>query len=99
VVLLSQLNRKADEREGHEPRLADLRGSGAIEQVSDVVLLLHRPAYYIQRELDFDTEDDGEAWIIIAKQRNGCTGKVKSVFISQWMSFRDCGQNDMEKWI
>jgi replicative DNA helicase len=98
TVVLSQLNRKADEREGHEPRLSDLRGSGAIEQVSDVVLLLHRPAYYLQREIDFETDDDGEAWIIIGKQRNGVTGKIKSVFIGEYMSFRDCAQDGMDSW-
>jgi replicative DNA helicase len=99
LVLLSQLNRKPDEREGHEPRLADLRGSGGIEQVSDVVLLLHRPAYYLQREIDVETDDDGEAWIIIGKQRNGVTGKIKSAFIGEFMSFRDTAQEDMSRWV
>lgn len=40
VMALSQLNRDGD---GREPRLSDLRESGALEQDADAVLLLHRP--------------------------------------------------------
>jgi replicative DNA helicase len=98
VVLLSQLNRKADERDSHEPRLSDLRDSGGIEQVADVVLLLYRPSYYMQREFDADTPDDGESYIIVAKQRCGKTGKVKCVFIGEFMSFRNCAQGTMDSW-
>ena len=98
IVLLSQLNRKPDDRDSHEPRLSDLRGSGGIEQNADVVLLMYRPAYYMQREIDADTPDDGESYIIVAKQRNGQTGKVKCVFIGEFMSFRDCAQESMNDW-
>jgi len=98
LILVSQLNRKADEREGHEPRLSDLRSSGGIEQVADIVLLIHRPSYYIQRELDANVEDSGEAEIIVAKQRNGCTGKVKTIFVGEFMSFRNGKQDDMSGW-
>lgn len=98
LVLLSQLSRKPDNRESHEPRLSDLRGSGGIEQTADVVLMLHRPSYYIQRELDFSTEDSGEAEIFISKQRNGVTGRLKTVFIGEYMSFRDGKDIGMEGW-
>jgi len=97
IVLVSQLSRKPDERQGHEPRLSDLRGSGGIEQTADIVLMLHRPSYYLQREIDFNTEDSGEAEIFIAKQRNGVTGKIKCVFYGPCMSFRELPQG-MEGW-
>ena len=45
VVLLSQLNRNAENRDGHRPRMSDLRESGAIEEDADAVLLLHREDY------------------------------------------------------
>ena len=48
VVVLSQLNRSPEHREGHRPRMSDLRESGSIEQDADVVMLLHREAYYKQ---------------------------------------------------
>jgi replicative DNA helicase len=50
IVNVMQLNRQVEARENKAPTLADLRWSGAVEQDSDVVLLLHRPAYYIERE-------------------------------------------------
>lgn len=98
IVLLCQLNRNPEDRESHEPILADLRGSGGIEQDSDIVLLLFRPSYYLQREISWSQQDDGDAFVIVAKQRNGCTGKIKTVFMAEYMSFRDSPDETMENW-
>jgi len=78
VVVLSQLNRSPEGREGHRPRMSDLRESGSIEQDADVVMLLHREDYYRQGEEDY--EQNSTAELIIAKQRNGPTGSVKLIF-------------------
>lgn len=40
MLVLCQLNREVEKREGHEPQLSDLRESGQIEQDADTVLML-----------------------------------------------------------
>ena len=89
VVLLAQLNREVEKRDNHQPRLSDLRESGGIEQAADVVLLIHRPSYYNVKEVDLESEDDGEAFIYVSKNRSGPVGKCPVVWISEYMSFRD----------
>lgn len=77
VILLSQLNREAENRPGARPELAHLRESGAIEQDADIVMLLYRPALArlaTDRESGYPTE--GLGVVIVAKQRNGETGNV-----------------------
>ncbi len=78
VICLSQLNRAAEQREGHRPRMSDLRESGSIEQDADVVMMLHREDYYHRGDEDY--EDTNTAEVILAKQRNGPTGTVKLHF-------------------
>jgi replicative DNA helicase len=82
VVVLSQLNRQPEAREGHRPRMGDLRESGAIEQDADVVIMLHREAYY-HNEPEWAQEHPDEvnvAEAIIAKNRNGPTDTVRLSF-------------------
>ncbi len=67
IIALSQLNRAPEQAaEVREPRLADLRESGAIEQDADVVMMIHQPK----------TAVGNERMLIIAKHRNGATGDV-----------------------
>jgi len=71
VVAMSQLNRGPEQRTDKKPMLADLRESGAIEQDSDMVILLHRPDAF-----ERDDPRGGEADLIVAKHRNGPTRTV-----------------------
>jgi len=87
VVCLSQLNRASEGRDGHRPRMSDLRESGSIEQDADVIMLLHREDYYRMSEPDF--QPDNIAEIIIAKQRNGPTGTVKLTFLNKATRFEN----------
>jgi len=101
VVVLSQLNRSPEGREDHRPRMSDLRESGSIEQDADVVLLLHREDYYHyserlelsdKKDSIYSSKDENKentAELIIAKQRNGPTGKVQLIFRKKCMRFEN----------
>jgi replicative DNA helicase len=90
VMVLSQLNRAPEGREGHKPRMSDLRESGSIEQDADVVMLLHREDYYHRGQEDY--EPDNTAEVIIAKQRNGPTGTVKLTFREKITRFENAAR-------
>lgn len=75
IVLLSQLNRAVEKQGDKRPTMSDLRESGTIEQVADTIVLIYRDEYY-----DPNTEDKGIMELIIAKHREGPTGKVKLKF-------------------
>ena len=85
VLVLSQLTR-APEREERGPQLSDLRESGAIEQDADVVMFIYRPNFF---KLDAAPEERDQAEILIAKQRNGPTDKVRFVFRSRLTRFEE----------
>ncbi len=90
VVVMSQLNRGPEGREGHRPRMSDLRESGNIEQDADVVMLLHREDYF-HNELDYEPTNTAE--VIIAKQRNGPTGVVELAWHRQWTRFENLSKS------
>lgn len=72
VLCLAQLNRGVEGRQNQEPRLSDLRDSGAIEQDADGVLLIHRPAIE-----DADEYGPTPMEVTVAKNRHGRTGKIE----------------------
>lgn len=78
VIVLSQLNRQSEFREGGRPQLSDLKESGSLEQDADIVVLLHRPE---------DLPNTTTA--IIAKNRNGPTGDITLSFAPAQCKFSD----------
>ncbi len=84
VVGISQLSRAPEKgRAKPIPQLSDLRESGAIEQDADVVIFIYRPEIYRPD----DETIKGIADIIIAKQRNGPTGRVSLAFLNKFARF------------
>lgn len=76
VMAVSQIGRDTEKRGGSkEPALSDLSGSGGIENIADVVLLLYRDDYY-----NPESEKRGLMQVNVAKNRNGQTGKMDMVF-------------------
>jgi replicative DNA helicase len=85
VIALSQLSRRTEQRgTDKEPQLSDLRESGSIEQDADVVIFLSRPEYY-----DPDTDQKNLCDVIIAKQRNGPTGRFTLGWSGEYTRFSD----------
>lgn len=75
IIAVSQLSRAVEQREGHKPRLSDLRDSGSIEQDADVVIFIHR-----EDKINYDRAKEQNklnyAQLVIAKHRNGPTGEI-----------------------
>jgi replicative DNA helicase len=81
VILLAQLNRAVEDRPDTRPRLSDLRDSGELEQLADLVLLLAN-----QR----DQPEERAVWkvdAIVGKNRNGPRGEVTLDFNRAVMRF------------
>ncbi|MBU2043970.1 MAG: replicative DNA helicase [Candidatus Omnitrophica bacterium] len=91
VIAVSQLSRAVESREGHRPKLSDLRESGAIEQDADVVVLLFREEYYNPTDAN-----RGTAEVIIAKQRNGPVGSINLTFLKEFTRFADMSREEQE---
>jgi len=71
VVVLSQLNRKSEDRGDKRPSLSDLRESGALEQDADMAILVFRN---LSQYVGEDIPPVMETELIVAKNRSGSTG-------------------------
>jgi replicative DNA helicase len=84
IVLLSQLSRAVEQRPNKRPMSSDLRGSGAIEQDADVILMLYRDEYY-----NPDSPDKGTMEIIRTKVREGEPGTTRVQFLGHFQRICD----------
>lgn len=86
IVALAQLSRAPELRTGnHRPQLSDLRESGSLEQDSDIVGFIYREEMYKPNDMDLE----GEAELIIAKNRNGALANIPLAFLKQYMRFEN----------
>ena len=84
IILLSQLSRATEGRQGHRPMLSDLRESGSIEQDADIVMLLYREGYYNK-----ECKMPNLAQCIVAKNRHGATADADLMWCGERTSFAD----------
>lgn len=84
IVVLCQVARSA---EGNEPSLAELRGSGSIEQDADMVMFIHGEKKKQKQDEEFNPVQDRT--LIVAKQRNGPIGDVDVLFLSSYTKFEN----------
>lgn len=82
VLALAQLNRGVESRQDKRPSMSDLRDSGELEQIADLIILLYRDDYY-----DRESENQNIIELIIDKQRNGATGTIELAFIKEYGLF------------
>ncbi|MGX7592408.1 replicative DNA helicase [Candidatus Karelsulcia muelleri] len=90
IIALSQLSRAVETRGGRKrPMLSDLRESGALEQDADIVAFIYRPEYYGFTNWDTGNREEcqGEAEIIIAKNRNGKIDNIRMKFFNEETKF------------
>jgi replicative DNA helicase len=87
VLLVHQLSRKIEERKEREPVLSDLRGSGKLEQIGDVVMFIHRPDMYSNDPEAYTSTDLRAAQVFVRKNRQGPVNGVVSLVYNvkeQW---------------
>lgn len=107
ILLLSQLNRSNAGRDVKSPILSDLRGSGSIEQDSNLVMFVYTAENLLMLQKPEETEEKkynkwleemervkGKAKIIVAKNRRGRTGEFEVLFKKSESLFIDNGGND-----
>ena len=86
IFIASQLSRAVENRYDKRPLLSDLRESGAIENISDIVIFIYRDEYYNFRDED-SIRVKGEAEIIVAKNKFGACGSIRLTFKSNIPKF------------
>ena len=90
VMLLSQLNRDCEKRDGKRPVMSDLRGSGSIEQDAHTIIFFHRDDVYRKS----DESKDRSAEFIVSKCRGGRTGTVRLSYLEYCTKFIDEPDDD-----
>lgn len=97
VFCAAQLNRESDKNKyDPTPSNADLRGSGSLEQDSDMILLLHPPIMKVAKTDTWSVKEEdvrmkalSQVIMRISKNRNGRIGTIPLIFDRQHMSFQD----------
>jgi len=89
VVCACHVNRETLHRDNHIPKLSDLRGSGSLENDSDVVMILHRDDYYREQQEESPSLD-GVAQCYVLKNRQGRKGIATLAWLPEYCSFADC---------
>ena len=89
IILVAQLNRSVEGKQDKAPTMADIRESGSIEEIADVILFPHRPAYFDREQREVQEIHDVE--LIIAKNRNGFVGTLPFQFVKKTNLYLDKG--------
>ncbi|MGQ0437456.1 DnaB-like helicase C-terminal domain-containing protein, partial [Bacillus sp. B-TM1] len=80
IMLVAQLNRSVEGKQDKAPTMADIRESGSIEEIADLIIFPHRPAYFNREQQEEEIHD---VELIIAKNRNGFVGTLPFQFVKK----------------
>ncbi len=92
LLLLSQLSRDVEKEKRNEPRMSDLRDSGAIEQDAHQI-------WFLSREPKVALGEIGPRNLTVAKNKNGKTGKLKLQFMPQYLWFENYSLGEESNWM
>lgn len=84
ILMLSEINKSVDLRANKRPRLTDISNCGSIEDVADLVLLVHSENYYKSYKSEQEIIE-----IIVAKNRNGAGDTIKLLYKPNLAQFRN----------
>ena len=83
IILIAQLNRAVEGKMDKRPSMADIRESGSIEEVADVIIFPHREAYFDKAGNRGNTRDGTHH----RQNRNGAVGTLKLNFVKRTNEF------------
>jgi len=89
IIIVSQLSRSVESRSDKMPEMRDLKESGDLEAIADVIILLFREGYY-NREI---TSLKQVLNLLVAKNRNGRTGKIDVMIDLETLNIGDVYEN------
>jgi replicative DNA helicase len=98
IIAIAQLNRASEGRADKRPTIADLRGTGEIEQAANNIILLHREDKYERRPEDISEEEKRRpvpVEVNIAKQRSGLEIPVYLMYDMQHTAFYEMDTKSM----
>jgi replicative DNA helicase len=84
IILLSQIGRNVKDRNEKRPTINDAAETGALEELSDLLISFYRDEYY-----NPDTVDRGIMEVSVLKGRSVPTGMVKVLFDGQYSTIQD----------
>lgn len=98
IVLLSQVDRDTEKKEPRPPVIADIKGSGALEESADYIILCWRPELWSDNPVNSETQvsERGILYVQLAKHKMGELAKARTPFSVATNSFGDMSIEDEE---
>lgn len=92
-VVISQLSRAVEDRANANvepiPRMADLRWSGMIEQIANVIIMVYYPWFFYNSGIPYNEVPAKDYYeLLVVKNREGEVGTIPARFIKEYGDFQ-----------